>query len=92
MPPYKVEFSEIADAALKRLSACFGWEFPDNQFRSILKFILSRDPFELGLERCPAWRDRHVFVGKRYAGIYVRVLVEIKQNTVVVWSLRESSQ
>lgn len=91
MRTFNVEFAEIAETALRRLSDRFGWEFPDNQVRARLRFTLSRDPSELGLERCPAWEGRSIFVSKVYAKIEIRILIEVTEDRVIVWSLSEGS-
>ena len=91
MANYRVEFSEIAMAGLNRLSIRLGLEFPENQLTSMLRYMLTRDPTTLGLERCHAWPDRKFFIAKVYAKINVRVLIEITDDVSIIWNLGEAS-
>lgn len=80
----RVEFSELAEAALRKLFD----EGRRASYRASLAFYL-REKHEEHSERCPAFSDIELFVYP--LGPKWRVLYERNPSRVLVWSITEKS-
>ena len=88
----RVVFAEFGEAGLKSISRRIGLEFPENQIRMRLRYSLARDASDLGLEPIDVWPDREFYVGRIYAGLHVRILVELSEDRATVWSISETAR